>query len=162
MRHTLNQSKRVFKICEFERQLTCYALAAATAGVGALASQECDAEIVYTKAHRQLTANTTLKLDLNHDGIADFSLKDTFFHTFATSTGRLSISPIGQENRIWGHTVSHRGYASALFAGVRVGPQGQFLPATGMMAATVFAGDGAGDRERGSARKTTCSIMSGR
>jgi hypothetical protein len=140
MRRPSNQLKRVFKISEFERQLSCYALAATAAGVGALASQACEAEIIYTKAHRQITPHTTLKLDLNHDGIVDFTLKDTFHFSNYTSSGRLLALPVGQENRVWGHTLSSRAYASALFAGARVGPKGQFLPGSGRMAESTFNG----------------------
>jgi len=117
-----------------------YALAATAAGVGILASQPSEAEIVYTKAHRQITPNTTTKLDLNHDGIVDFILKDKFSTSGYSASGRLSALPAGQKDQIWGHIVSRRAYASALFAGVRVGPEGQFLPAAGTMAVTVFAG----------------------
>jgi hypothetical protein len=141
MRRPSNRLKRALKISELERQLSCYALAATAAGVGALASQACEAEIIYTKAHRQIGPNTTLKLDLNHDGIVDFTLKDTFhFSSFFTSYGRLSVLPAGQKNRAWGHTLTRRDYASALFAGARVGPKGQFLPGAGLMAESTFNG----------------------
>jgi hypothetical protein len=140
MRRPQSESQRAFMPSEFEQQLGWYALAAAAAGVGILASQPAQAEIVYTKAHRQIVPNSTIKLDLNHDGIADFSFKNTFSQTNFSSFGRLSAVPIGQKNQIRGHRVSNRAYASALFAGARVGPNGQFLPAAGMMAATSFLG----------------------
>ena len=141
MRHPQSQSKRAFKPCDFDQHLSWYALAAAAAGVGILgSSQPSKAEIVYTKAHRQISPNTTIKLDLNHDGTKDFSLKDTFSTSFFSSFGHLSALPIGKRNQIWGHTVSNRAYASALFAGARVGPKGQFLSGAGMMAATSFLG----------------------
>jgi hypothetical protein len=141
MRRPQIPSKRAFGPGEFERQLKSYALAAAAAGVGILASQSSEAEIVYTKAHRQIAPKTTLKLDLNHDGIADFSLKDTYSASSGGTVGRLSALPIGQRNQIWGHTIGSRAaYASALFAGARVGPKGEFLPGAGMMAATSLSG----------------------
>jgi len=140
MRCPQSQSKRAFRPREFEQQLSRYALAAAAAGVGILASQPSEAEIVYTKAHRQITPNSTIKLDLNHDGIADFGFKDTFSQVSFSSFGRLSALPIGRKNQIRGHLVSGRAYASALFAGARVGPNGQFLPAGGVMAASSFLG----------------------
>jgi len=151
MRRPQSQGKRAFRPGEFEQQLSWYAMAAAAAGVGILASQPSAAEIVYTKAHRQITPNSTIKLDLNHDGITDFSLRDAFSQSNFSSFGRLSVLPIGQKNQIRGHTVSNRAYASALFGGGRVGPNGQFLPASGMMAATSFLG---GARRPGSA---TCT-----
>ena len=140
MRRPQSPLKRAFRPSEFEQQLSRYALAAAAAGMGILASQPSEAKIIYTKAHRPITVNTTIKLDLNHDGVADFSFKDTFIQTNFSSFGWLSAFPIGQKNKIRGHTVSNRAYASALFAGARVGPKGQFLPAQGLMAATSFLG----------------------
>jgi hypothetical protein len=140
MRRQESQPKRAISPCELEQQLRWYALAAAATGVGILASQPSDAEIVYTKAHQRITPNTITKLDLNHDGIVDFSLKDTHSSNNSNAYGRLSVLPVGRKDQIGGHVVSRRAYASALFAGVRVGPKGQFLPAAGTMAETVFSG----------------------
>jgi hypothetical protein len=125
-----------------EEHLNWYALAATAAGVGMLgSSQLSQAEIVYTKAHRQIAPNSILKLDLNHDGAADFILKDIFSTTQSAGVfGRLIAIPAQKKNHVWGHTVSGRGFASALYAGVRLGPKGQFLPSSGLMAATTFNG----------------------
>lgn len=148
MRRSPASPRKPSDVFDLDQHLRAYSLAATAAGVGLLAlSHPCEAEIIYTPAHRAINPSTTIKLDLNHDGIADFSLKDTFSTYFFTSVGRLSAFPIGQKNRIWGHTVSRRAYASALFAGARVGPKGQFLPGVGMMAATSFLG---GVRPQGS------------
>ncbi len=147
MRRPQSPSSRAFHPHEFEHQLSWYALAAAATGVGILASQPSEAKIIYTKAHRQITPNTTIKLDLNHDGITDFSFKDTFSTSFYSSFGRLFAIPTGKHNQIRGHEVSGRAYASALFAGARVGPKNQFLPGSGMMAAVSFLG---GRRQPGS------------
>ena len=95
MRRPQSESQQAFMSWEFEQQLGWYALAAAAAGVGILASQPAQAEIVYTKAHRQITPNTSIKLDLNHDGIADFTFKDTFTQSNYSSFGRLSAFPTG-------------------------------------------------------------------
>src|SRR5215831_893143 len=54
-------------------RLNSYALAAGAAGVGVLAvAQPADAKIVYTPAH--VVVGRTLPLDLNHDGIVDFTI----------------------------------------------------------------------------------------
>ena len=146
MRHPQRQTNPAIPR-EFEQLLSRYALAAAAAGVGILGSSPpAEAEVVYTPANQQIAPNTTINIDLNHDGITDFSLKDTFSTTFFSSFGRLSALPAGQENRIQGHTVSNRAYASALFSGAPVGPKGQFLPASGEMAELSFLG---GARHRG-------------
>jgi hypothetical protein len=94
------------------RRLNSYALAASAAGVGALAlAQPAEAKIVYTPAHVKIV-HGGVNLDLNHDGIADFTInsnsgiRDFFINVFSL-----------HQNRIWGGI----GSASALPAGVRVG-----------------------------------------
>jgi hypothetical protein len=141
MRRSAVCPRKSAKPFELEEHLHWYVLAATAAGVGMLgSSQLSQAKIVYTKAHRQIAPNRILKLDLNHDGVADFVFKDTFSTTSFGAFGRLTVNPAQRKNHVWGHVVSGKGFASALYAGVRVGPKGQFLPSSGLMAATTFNG----------------------
>lgn len=57
------------------QRLLGYATAATAAGVGALAlAQPAEAKIIYTAANIPITVNgSPVQLDLNHDGIIDFS-----------------------------------------------------------------------------------------
>lgn len=56
-----------------------YALAAGTAGVGALAlAQPSEAEVVYTKVNHTIGRNSHYAIDLNHDGITDFTIHDSW------------------------------------------------------------------------------------
>jgi hypothetical protein len=111
------------------QRLNAYALAAGATGASMLAlSPPVDAKIVYTPAHVKITPNQQVPLDLNHDGITDFTFSDTFSTTSAGfyREGVLSILP-SQTNEIWGHVNGIGGhYASALVAGVHVGPKGKF------------------------------------
>jgi len=60
------------------QQLNAYALAASAAGVTLLAlSQPSDAKIVYTPVHKIIGKNTSYQLDLNRDGITDFTIKNS-------------------------------------------------------------------------------------
>jgi hypothetical protein len=94
------------------RHLSQYTLAASAAGLGALAlAQPADAKIIYTSANTSLNFPGNYKLDLNHDGIADF---DFHVSQFATSSF-LRILP-KSKNLIEG--TDH--FASALDAGVSV------------------------------------------
>src|SRR5579885_3075480 len=124
-----------------------YALAASAAGVGMLTlSQSVEAKIIYTKTNKQIGPNTTFHLDLNHDGISDFDMKDTV--TTSTAGGAfaaLSALPHRKQNAIWGHTVQSHGYASALPAKIQIGAKGQFLPGAGFMAAYSVSGGRAGN-----------------
>ena len=124
------------------RQLNMYALAATAAGVGALTwAQPAEGKIIYTKADKVIGPKTTFHLDVNHDGINDFDLKDTMTY-FSTGGVRaaLSVLPDQPKNAAWGHAVYTVGYASALFANVQVGPKGRFLGGAGLMAESSISG----------------------
>jgi len=59
-------------------RLNSYALAASAAGVGLLAlTQPAHAKIVYTPAHLGVGFHHPLRLDLNRDGIVDFTILNT-------------------------------------------------------------------------------------
>jgi hypothetical protein len=126
----------------FLKKLNSYALAASAAGVGLLAlAHPAEGEIIYTKANTKILPKSTFQLDLNNDGTADFELKDIHSHSFFTTWGRLSVIPAQQGNQVWGHTYAHfQDFASAFYAGVKIGPKGQFLPGSGLMAASTFNG----------------------
>jgi hypothetical protein len=112
-----------------------YALAAGAAGVGLTMAQPAEAKIIYTPAHKNIEPHNTIPLDLNHDGIVDFTFKDLrTTNSFGSGAGRLSILPDQNANGIRGHSVSGQAYASALLAGERVGPKKHFLSRGGMMA----------------------------
>jgi hypothetical protein len=132
-----------FRLPDFDRRLSAYALAASAAGVGILAlAQPAEGEIIYTKAHKHIGPNSTLHLDLNQDGIADFDLKDTLSKWSYSSAGLLSALPDRPKNAIWGHIVGRTAYASALPRSVEVGPKGQFLTGAGGMAWVAYTGGG--------------------
>ena len=42
--------------------------------------QPAKADIIYTPAHTTIKPNTTVALDLNHDGITDFQLTNFYEH----------------------------------------------------------------------------------
>jgi hypothetical protein len=127
-----------------QRRLNMYALVASAAGVSFLASiQPAEAEIVYTKTNKIIAPNTTALVDLNHDGIVDFKITNTFVSATSNgggAAGGLFAIPARQHNGVLGHTVPMRGYASAFFANVPIGPPGQFLNGAGTMAATFTTG----------------------
>jgi hypothetical protein len=101
-----------------QRHLNAYALAASAAGVSMLAlTQPAQARIVYTHANKRLPdcrqdRHLCVKLDLSHDGIADFSLYYGIYRGWGVKVYGLQHSP----NEVWGTGVS----ASALPSGVRI------------------------------------------
>ncbi|HXM60660.1 MAG TPA: hypothetical protein VN950_07360 [Terriglobales bacterium] len=131
----------------FHERLNAYALAASAAGVGVFAlTQAAEAKIIYTPADKSIAPNHTIPLDLNHDGTIDFRFKDAHFTspTYGFDhTGILSIRPAHQGNKIEGFSRTARHYASALRAGVSIGPKVRFTPGPKVMA-TMFSDTGAG------------------
>jgi hypothetical protein len=113
-----------------DQQLNLYALAASAAGVGALAlAPTAQAKIVYTPAHKLITPNHTIPLDLNHDGVADFRLKDIRITTPTygfSHIAKLSVIPARNANKEEGYARFSRHYAFALKPGVSIGPKGKF------------------------------------
>jgi hypothetical protein len=117
-----------------------YAVAATAAGVGMLAlAQPAEAKIVYTATNVTLPVGQYLALDLNHDGRTDFAFyagtmcfgtRGTYCSTF------VFIAPTARGNEMWGKQPS----ASALHAGIRVGPGGRFSPQAVVMAGANILG----------------------
>jgi hypothetical protein len=130
--HRAPQSRKTFSISDsLNRQLIAYAQAAAAAGVSVLAlAGSSDAEVVYTPTHQVTHSNFPLYIDLNHDGINDFLLRATYY---AGSSGfEIGLDATGiAHNRVAARRFrSSGGYffsaASALPAGARIGPEGNF------------------------------------
>jgi hypothetical protein len=115
------------------RQLSMYALAASAAGLGFLtSSQSADAKIVYTPAHAVVQRGWPgiVSLDLNHDGITDFNFQNWWnSNTSIGPEGFLSVLPAQRTNQTWGHSTGNHFvfFASALKAGVQVGPKAPFF-----------------------------------
>jgi hypothetical protein len=124
-------SRKPAKLTEStNRQLTMYALAASAAGVGVLALvQPSEAKIVYTPTHKTIRVHQHYNLDLNHDGITDFTLQITTSHQsehfYFTTLGILSP----KNNAVVGgktHTYGRGPYAFTLQRGAVVGPKQPF------------------------------------
>jgi hypothetical protein len=111
------------------KQLNMYALAATAAGVGVLAlTQPAKAKIVYTSAYTKLPINAYLPVDLNHDGVTDFSLFLSFYQGKEGSVHSLSVHGVAQANQVWWTKTSRYYCAAALPKRTVVGPKAPFLP----------------------------------
>jgi len=142
MKHSPRPRNTVSLSDSVHQRLDSYALAAAAAAVGISAlAQPAEGKIIYTKTNRSINPNSVLHLDLNHDGIVDFDLKDVAVRTtFGRYYGSLRANPARAGNGILGYIFSagtgHKWWvASALFANVQVGPKQKFLPRSVSMAA---------------------------
>ncbi|HXM21759.1 MAG TPA: hypothetical protein VN948_10895 [Terriglobales bacterium] len=125
MKHSSRRTRTTAELSDsVHRQLNMYALAAGAAGVGILAlAQSAEARIVYTPTDQQIPPGfgTGLYLDVNNDGINDFSFVN--FYSATSSNLGLWVSPVAASNEIFSAGAS---YAAALPAGVRIGPRGKF------------------------------------
>jgi hypothetical protein len=108
-----------------EKSLSAYAGAAVAAGVSLLAlAPSAEAKIVYTPANITIPINGgPVFLNLNHDGIADFSFSQTLKST--ADSIRLRVGGKNPRNQVWGRGIlgiSNRFsvFASALRRGFKV------------------------------------------
>jgi hypothetical protein len=117
-----------------QQYLNMYALAASAAGVGMLAlATTAQAKIVYTPTHRIIDKSDIYRLDLNHDGITDFSFVNYYGCNFDYCFDTLGVSPVRKENGAAG-TATFIGFqcAYALRVGAVIGPK---LPFAGKIMA---------------------------
>jgi hypothetical protein len=111
-----------------QQRLNMYAIAACAAGLGVLAlTQPAEAKIIYTPTHQRVTLTNWVHIDLNHDGINDFVLENQYLDdsVFVTYYLRCYSENHGYKNRVRGKSVPSFS-ASALRAGVRIGPGKKF------------------------------------
>lgn len=139
--HALCPAHKSAKLSDsVQQQLNKYALAAGAAGVGVLVlGQPAEAKIVYTPADTNITPDHTIPIDLNHDGIVDFGFNDVNrrSHPYGFDhTGLLSVIPANQANKVEGYHRTNGNYASALRAGVSIGPNAKFTTGPNIMATT--------------------------
>jgi len=123
-----------------QRRLNMYALAASAAGVGMLAStQPAEAKIIYTPAHHVIRERASYQLDLNHDRETDFTIRNLVTCNTDLCTYSLFNRP-AKGNAGLGYGKGSGGFllASALKAGIRIGPSTKFYH---RRAAMVFAVD---------------------
>src|SRR5579863_1315069 len=124
-------SRKASKLSEsLQRHLNAYALAASAAGVGLLVFvQPADAEIVYTKVHDVIRANSKLWIDLNHDGKWDFVLIEQDCKAFSCGyDNSLDIQWRSWPAGVEGRGIEYIRVASALNKGQFIGPKKNFLP----------------------------------
>jgi hypothetical protein len=119
------------------QQLNMYALAAVVAVVSVLAlALPSEAKIVYTTATVSMYNNGQYKLDLNHDGITDFTLQEVFEETDPCYRwGPFITRYLGETPAQGGGAADDtHGFPTALHKGVEIGPNLIFNPAAASMA----------------------------
>jgi hypothetical protein len=111
---------------------------ATVAGAVTACSSHAAAEVIYTPVHSKV--NFVFPVDLNHDGITDFSISSYYF----SGLGFLSVKPTFSGNRIVSAKQvcgNRSGAAAALPVGARIGPGLPFQSFADCMAYGVFGSD---------------------
>ena len=127
------------------RHINSYAIGATAAGVSALAlAPLAQAKVVYTPVQVNLVGpHSFYQIDLNHDGIVDFSLSNAVTITTDQFFWQLLLGiPVG--NAALGTFVGH-GFpidARAMNSGSKIGPGGAFYQSRGMLASVYYGGGG--------------------
>ncbi|MGA7078175.1 MAG: hypothetical protein WBQ43_22350 [Terriglobales bacterium] len=105
------------------QHLHAYALAASAAGVTMLAlAQPAPAEIVYTPANITIGPNQSYNLDLNNDGITDFTITNQFKSSASGFQSNLFVQNLGSGNAVAAHLDNSGGFpwAYAFYSGFRI------------------------------------------
>jgi hypothetical protein len=121
-----------------QQKLSIYALAAGAAGVGLVAlSQPAEAKVVYTGAHQLIGRNQSFGIDLNHDGITDFTIQNVFKKSAGSSyrAAQIRVKPNSGGEVIYDN---FEYTAAALSRGAVIGPRGPFHPAQSEIMADQF------------------------
>ncbi len=112
-------------------------MAASATGVAVLAgASPADAKVIYTPVNIQIAPHHSVMIDLNHDGIADFMIKNNVFQSIDIGGRTLLAKPLVANNAVAGFKgFIFTYYASAFKAGATIGPSqhfsGKILAATG-------------------------------
>jgi len=129
---------------KLDHSLLAYASAATSAGVAVLAlTGPAEARIIYTRAHEEIFSSKLFPLDPNHDKKNDFTFDDSHGATsLGGAWGILTIFPNRSTNEILGYQTANgfNRMASALAAGVQVGPNDKFTPGERIMVRTSESG----------------------
>jgi hypothetical protein len=96
---------------KLETKLSSYVMAASAAGVGVLAlTQSAHANVMYTPANQTISPRSNFALDLNGDGITDFTLENFYYVCVPSCSG-------GDSNRVRRHRNS---FARSLYFGTLI------------------------------------------
>jgi len=120
----------------FDHRLTLYGVAAAAATVSLLAlAQPADAEVVITKKTIPIplcpVGACPVSVDLNKDGVADFSFTLGSFGYREGNFGRVHVRPLAGGEAVGTPNRGYFGaYASALLQGAKIGLSAQFASST--------------------------------
>ena len=150
------RSRNKFKISDpLNRRLNTYTQVACAAGVSVLAlAASSEAKVVYTETNQVTNTEFPLYIDLNNDGIKDFLLRTSFYVGSSGLVVGLNASGYrNADNLVAGRRLSRSGYffsaASALPAGARIGPKGNFSVRLPFLAEELFNSVGSHNSDLG-------------
>jgi hypothetical protein len=122
-----------------QRRLTLYSLAASAAGAELFAAaQPATAEVVYTSAHEVIQQNQQFAIDLNHDGVTDFTVQN--IRKYSTSYKGARLQMVADAANAVGS--SHNSFVKPLSKGAVIGPDSPFHGGAELMALQQKIGSG--------------------
>jgi hypothetical protein len=109
-------------------------------------AQPSEAEIVYTPAHGLVTRHGSYALDLNNDGVVDFTIVDIDHHfDSGGSLQSLAALPAAKDDGVLcGRCASRFAYAEALVQGDAIGKGFSFMSKQAPMANAALVSSGGG------------------
>jgi hypothetical protein len=111
---------------QLDHKLLGYAAAASAAGIGMLAlAQSSQAEIVYTPANQTISNGGSIAIDLNHDGITDFTIRGTY--AACQSGPDCLFQAFYASQNAQNGVLGYGSFAKAVSLGQTVGPHQSFL-----------------------------------
>lgn len=112
-----------------ERRMSFYCLAVTAAGVSVLAlASPAESEIIITNKTIPIHANTSVLIDLNGDGITDFSFFLSQYTIDQYAFNNLLLTP---GSRKADQVVATQGYrVAAMLRGAKIGPADKFITST--------------------------------
>jgi hypothetical protein len=100
--------------------------------------QRAEAQIVYTQVNVSIPVNSSYSLDLNGDGVVDFTLRSKLIQGYCQSGDEyvwsLSVDPAGGNDVVIAGDQAGSDYASALAYGVLVNNSQTFYPNESVLA----------------------------
>jgi hypothetical protein len=116
-------------------QLSTYALAAGAAGVSLLVlAPPANAQIVFTPVHETIGRDQEIRVDLNHDGIADLTIREIPSRRFPPPDPGFSVSAVPSLNGGGIKDDRFPGSAFPVRRGRQIGPSNHFAEIVALMA----------------------------
>jgi hypothetical protein len=127
------------QLSESVRHLNRYVGVTILAGIGLIAlAWTAQAEVIYTPVHVTLSGDGSIKLDLNHDGITDFTVQALTGNESCSPLGSVVWASVSVTPRTGNGTIAIGGDAAALSMSAEIDSSQSFHKARSLMITAAF------------------------